>query len=384
MVIDFCIPLKGDRTMNIYTLLLSTVVSLFLCSTPALSAGRYSAARCPETVSVLQLLCADANKDARGYLTYANQAQQEGHEAIAQLFAALARSQESLAENSQLLLAAFDQEAGDSPAANAVLHGTKIDLDLMINVALAGVEKRYSLFLEMVRPEGNAEAIASVQQALKVKGDHLDWVKAARGSLGLLGSKLANQFWVCEGCGAIVSSMPRGACAICSGRPTDFAAVTGSWKVIWAAENNPQLSKTERAYVRRFCRALFARNPQDLPSSPAMGAFDSAAYQKWGLGPRRAFCTEEMMYVAAVEEMVAAWDRYRQINLDNLTEPEKQYLQKMHQAFGQGPINLSSKRGTGALSATLEKVLGEVEMLSGSKVLLDIDMIYIKRATAEQ
>jgi rubrerythrin len=369
--------------MKSITLLLSTVVSLFLCSTPVFAAGRYSAARCPETVSVLQLLYADANKDAKAYLTHANQAQQEGHEAVAQLFAALARSQEVLAENSQLLMAAFGQEVGDASSGDVVLHGTKNDLDLTVNVALAGVEKRYSLFLEMVRPEGNAEAIAAVQQALKVKGDHLDWAKAARGSLGLLGSKLANQFWVCGGCGAIVSNMPRAACAICSGRPTDFTAVTGGWKVLWAAEANPQLSKTEKAYVRRYCRSLFAMNSQALPSRPAMGAFDSAAYQKWGLGPQRAFCPEEMIYVASVEDMVASWDRYRQINLDNLTEPEKQYLQKMHQAFGQGPIDLSSKRGTGALSPALEKVLGEVEMLSGSKTLLDIDLIYIKRATAE-
>jgi len=370
--------------MKIFTLLFSTVVSLFLCSYPTLAAGRYSAVRCPETVSVLQLLYADANKDAKAYLTYANQAQQEGHEAVAQLFAALARSQEVLAENSRLLMAAFSQEAGDVSSGDVVLHGTKNDLDLTTNVGLAGVEKRYSLFLAMVRPEGNAEAIAAVQQEWKVKGDHLDWAKAARGSLGILGSKLANQFWVCAGCGAIVSNSPRGACAICSGRPTDFTAVTGGWKVIWASESNPQLSKTEKAYVRRYCRTLFAGNSQNMPSTPAMGAFDSAAYQKWGLGPRRAFCTEEMIYVASVGDMVASWDRYRQINLDNLTEPEKQYLQKMHQAFGQGPIDLSSKRGTGALSPTLEKILGEVEILSGSKTLLDIDLIYIKRATAEQ
>ena len=56
----------------------------------------------------------------------------------------------------------------------------------------------------------------------------------------------------------------------------------------------------------------------------------------------------------------------------------------MHQAFGQGPINLSSNRGTGALSPALEKILGEVEVLSGSKTLLDIDLVYIQRATAEQ
>lgn len=369
--------------MKIFKLLLSTTVLLFLCSIPALTAGRYSAAQCPETVSVLQLLYADANKDAKAYLTYANQAQQEGHEAVAQLLAAMARSQEVLAENSQLLMAAFDLEAGDSSSGDTVLHGTKNDLDLTINVALAGVEKRYSLFLEMVRPEGNAEAIAAVQQEWKVKGDHLDWAKSARGSLGLLGSRIGDQYWVCGGCGAIVSNMPRTTCTICRGSPTEYSAVTGCWKVIWAAETNPQLSKAEKAYVRRYCRELFAGSSQNLPTSPAMGVFDSAAYQKWGLGPRRAFCTEEMIYVASVEDMVAAWDRYRQINLDNLTEPEKQYLQKMHQAFGQGPIDLSSKRGTGELSPTLEKVLGEVEVLSGSKTLLDIDLIYIKRVTAE-
>lgn len=369
--------------MKIFKLLISTTVLFVLCSYPVLAAGRYSAARCPETVSVLQLLYSDANKDAKAYLSYANQARQEGHEAVAQLFAALARSQEVLAENSQLLMAAFDQEAGDSSAGSVVLHGTKSDLDLAINVGLAGVEKRYSLFLAMVQPEGNAEAIAAVQQEWKVKSDHLEWAKAARGSLGILGGKLASQFWVCGGCGAIVSNSPRLACAICSGRPTDFTAVTGCWKVIWAAENNPQLNKTEKAYVQRYCRALFAMNSKELQSKPAIGVFNTDAYQKWGLGPQRAFCAEEMIYVASLEEMAASWDRYRQINLDNLTDPEKQYLQKMHQAFGQGPINLSSKRGTGALSPALEKVLGEVEVLSGSKTLLDIDLVYIQRATAE-
>ncbi|NLH16204.1 MAG: hypothetical protein GX455_06470 [Phycisphaerae bacterium] len=369
--------------MKRITLLISMAITVFLCPLLVVAAGRYSAARCPETVSVLQLMYSDAQKDAKTYLTYANQASREGHEAIAQLFAALARSQEVLAENNQLLMAAFDQEAPDSSSGEVALHGTKHDMDLMINVGLAGVDKRYSLFMEMIRREGNAEAIASVEQERKIKEDHLEWIKTGRGSLGLLGGRLGDQYWVCNGCGAIVSNMPRAACAICSGRPTDFTAITGCWKVIWATENNPQLSKSEKAYVRRYCRAMFAKNPQDLPSRPAMGVFDSAAYRKWGIGPQRAFCSEEMIYVASLEEMVGSWDQYRQINLDTLTDPEKEYLQKMHQAFGQGPIDLSSKRGTGTLSAGLEKVLDEVEVLSGSKLLLDIDLIYIKRATTE-
>jgi hypothetical protein len=113
-----------------------------------------------------------------------------------------------------------------------------------------------------------------------------------------------------------------------------------------------------------------------------MGAMSSPAYAKWGLGPQRAFCPEEMIYIGAIEEMAAAWDQYRSINLDTLNDAEKQYLQKMHQAFGEGPIDLSTKRGTGQLSATLEKALSDVEVLSGSRTLLDIDLIYIKRATS--
>ncbi len=369
--------------MKRITLLIGMVVTVFLCPLLVVAAGRYSSSRYAETVSVLQLMYSDAQKDAKTYLTYANQASREGYEAVAQLFAALARSQEVLAENNQLLMASFDQEAGDASSGEVALHGTRHDMDLMINVGLAGVGKRYSLFLEMIRREGNPEAIAAVEQERKIKEDHLEWLKTGRGSLGLLGGRLGDQYWVCNGCGSIVSNSPRAACPICSGRPTDFTAITGCWKVIWAAENNPQLSKAEKAYVRRYCRAMFAKKLQDLPPQPVVGTFDSAAYQKWGLGPQRAFCTEEMIYIAAVEEMAASWDRYRRIDLGALTDSEKEYLKKMHDAFGQGPIDLSSKRGTGALSPELEKVLDDVEVLSGSKVLLDIELIYIKRATAE-
>ncbi len=362
---------------------LSTAGLVFFGAFPVL-AGRYNSAQCPETVAVLQLMYSDAQKDARQYLACARQAEDEGYSAIAQLYAAIASSETVLAENSKLLTAAFDQEVDDTSATEPSLHGTRNNLDLAINVGLAGVEKRYSLFMEMIRPEGNAEAISTIKQEWDVKLGYLEWMKSVRSSLGLLGGfgpKPSETYSVCQNCGNIVSVPPRVQCEICSGKPADFRPVTRCWKVQYAIENNPMLNKAEKGYARRYCRALFSEEPPATKTMLPSRIFESSSYKKWGLGPQKAFGPEEILYILSLDEMAVSWQRYIEIDLDSLTDAEKEYLAKMHQSYGQGPIDLSAHRGS--FSKTFNTILDEVEILSGSKALLDVDMVYLRRASGE-
>jgi rubrerythrin len=362
---------------------LSTAGLVFFGEFPVL-AGRYNSAQCPETLAVLQLLYSDAQKDARLYLACARRAEDEGYSAIAQLYAAMACSETVLAENSKLLMAAFDQEADDSSATEPAVHGTKNNLDLAINVGLAGVDKRYSLFMEMIRPEGNAEAISTIKQEWLVKNSYLDWIKSVRSSLGLLGSfaaKPSETYSVCQICGNIVSMSPRSPCEVCSAKPSDFQMVTGCWKVQYAIENNEMLSRAEKGYARRYCRALFSTESPAMTAMLPTGIFESSPYKKWGLGPQKAFGPEESRYILALEEMAVSWQKYIEIDLDSLTDTEKQYLAKMHQSYGKGPINLTDKRS--GFSESLNRALTEVEILSGSGALLDVDLIYLRRLSAE-
>ncbi|HEV56415.1 MAG TPA: rubrerythrin family protein [Phycisphaerales bacterium] len=349
------------------------------------AAGRYVPTQYPQTAAVLQVLFGDAVRKEHTFLAYAAGAEEEGSAPMVALFAALARSQSVLAENARLLLAEFDTEV-ETPLGNGVSVGeTRHNLEITANIALAKLDDRYRVFLDMIRAERNAEAMAEVQAVWDVKKRQREIVQKGLSATGLLGwtAKLPQGYCVCPVCGYIVAEGDAGArCPYCNTEGIENEVVGSEWKVFWGLDQNTALDDAQRAAAKRFYRLVAS---QDVGLAPAPGStlLGSDAYQMWGLGSSGGFSDEEKAYIAAVPLLARAWEVYQAIDLGELSENEKQYIARIHTKYGQGPVDLMKLREGGDLSGEAAQVLDIVEALSGSLYLSDRDLVFLQRFDLE-
>lgn len=349
------------------------------------SGGRYQPFQYPETTAVLQVLYGDGMRACRLYTFCARKANTEGYKNIEKFFSALAMSESILAENHKLLLKEFNIEVdGFEIDEEPEIHGTRHNLELTANIGLAKIDKRFEVFLEMIQPENNAEAISNIKAAKEVKEGHLKLVKKALSSTGIMGivSKSTEDYFVCKMCGQIEEDMPAANCEVCEVGSDFYEEVTAKWMVYNAIDRNILLADTEKAYAKRVYDAIFEEEVTPGQPDVSPDVFGKESYAKWGLGPMREFSDQEKVYIDKIEETAENWQQYSSIDLGRLTSEEKEYLEKMHDKYGAGPVDLSDKKGTGTFSDRMEELLGMVEVLSGTPVLLDVDIIFIKRATA--
>jgi len=348
-------------------------------------AGAYVPTQYPQTTAVLQVLHADALRKEHMFLAYAARADDEGAEAMTALFAALARSQQVLADNTRQLLAKFDTEA-DLPTRNGINVGeTRHNLEIAANIALAKIDDRYGVFLDMIRPEQNAEALAEVQAVWHVKKCQRKLVDQALGGMGFLGlgSKLPKEYAVCEVCGYIVGDDEiESRCPYCGAEGIEEAVVGSEWKVAWGLDQNTSLDEVQRAYAKRFYR-LVAATQVGLVDVPAAAALAAEPYATWGLGTSGPLSDEEKAYLALVPVAAQAWQTYAAIDLGQLSDEEQQYIARMHEKYGAGPIDLTGPRQSGGFSARLSRLLDIVEALSGSALLGDKELVFLNRFELE-
>ncbi len=348
-------------------------------------AGRYVPTQYPQTTAVLQVLYGDAVRKEHTFLAYAAGADKEGSEPMVALFAALARSQGVLAENARFLLAEFDVEA-EAPLMNGVSVGeTRHNLEITTNIALAKLDDRYKVFLDMIRAERNAEAMAEVQAVWDIKKRQREVVQKGLSATGLLGwtAKLPQDYCVCSVCGYIVAEGDAGTrCSYCNTEGIENEVVASEWRVFWGLAQNTTLDDAQRAAARRFYR-LVASQRVGVAGNPGSALLGSDAYQRWGLGTGGGFCDEEKAYMAAVPLLARAWEAYQAIDLGELSENEKQYIARMHTKYGQGPVDLLKLRESGDLSGKVAQVLDIVEALSGSLYLSDRDLVFLERFDLE-
>ena len=102
-------------------------------------------------------------------------------------------------------------------------------------------------------------------------------------------------------------------------------------------ENNDLLEPEEKTYAKRCL--LFMYNTYKLEDNskftPQM--LESKLYEKWGLGPRREFNAAETAYIVNIDNFMRAWDIYNNLDMDNLSPSEKEYLQTVHRKYGPTP-----------------------------------------------
>jgi hypothetical protein len=101
---------------------------------------------------------------------------------------------------------------------------------------------------------------------------------------------------------------------------------------------NDFLNKEETEYAKR-CYGYLMKHPDDSePLHFGTYNFDSDLYKKWGLGNRRLFIKPEKQYILRIEYIGVLWMYYEGVDLNNLDVLEENFLQKIHDYYGQRPL----------------------------------------------
>jgi hypothetical protein len=102
---------------------------------------------------------------------------------------------------------------------------------------------------------------------------------------------------------------------------------------------NELLDKEEKGYAKRCYGYLIERpDTSSMPPDISKYDFNSDIYRKWGLGKRRVFIKPEKRYILKTEDIDIMWKIYKDVDLNNLNDLEKNFLNKIHNLYGPGSL----------------------------------------------
>jgi len=149
------------------------------------------------------------------------------------------------------------------------------------------------------------------------------------------------------------------------------------------------LSDEEKAYARRMfafaMTSLFIEsdlqdlNEMSIDMTNHPDYFEPTHwYQKWGLGAKTTgFTLEEKVYLALLPNMPAYWEAYNRTDLESVSQDDADWLARLHEEYGEGPIHCSALREEWGDSKPNITLLAIAEALSGSEYLNDRSLLVI-------
>ena len=155
----------------------------------------------------------ESNASAR-YAEFAKKADEEGYKAVAVLFRAASRSEEIHANNHGKAIV----KLGGNPTADvkpADVKSTKENLEAAIKGESYEVATMYPGFLEVAKTDKNADAIRSINGALKAEVEHQKLYAEALANLDAWKTVTAS-IWVCPVCEFTVKDPAPAKCPVCS------------------------------------------------------------------------------------------------------------------------------------------------------------------------
>ena len=171
-------------------------------------------------------------------------------------------------------------------------------------------------------------------------------------------------------------------------RPKGTEKASPEQLLLQQIDKNTALIKQEKAFAKRIYKMMVKVKKQDESANLEdividINMFDPDLYSKWGLGDKKGFSLEEKLYLFGLSQMQQAWEIYNSINLNELSEEEKNFLKKLHEEYGPGPINLreETRKKQGGLQPHQETWFDLVSAPSGHKKLNDVDLIFLYRMT---
>lgn len=155
----------------------------------------------------------ESNAHAK-YLAFAKKADEEGYQQVAVLFRAAARAEEIHASNHKAVIAKLGGEA-KADIKPAEVQSTKENLEAAIKGETYEMETMYPAFIKVAQTDKNADAIKSLNGAMKVEADHAKLYTEALGNLDGWKTVTA-EFSVCPVCGFTTMKLDFAKCPICS------------------------------------------------------------------------------------------------------------------------------------------------------------------------
>jgi rubrerythrin len=157
------------------------------------------------------------------YLAFARKADEEGYKQVAVLFRAAARSEEIHASNHKAAIAKLGGEA-KADITPADVKTTKENLEAAIKGETYENETMYPAFIKVAQTDKNADAIKTLNGAMKVEAEHAKLYKEALGNLDGWKTVTA-EFSVCPVCGFTTMKLDFPKCPVCSTEASKFEKI---------------------------------------------------------------------------------------------------------------------------------------------------------------
>ena len=194
-----------------------------------LRAGRTQAAGYPITVAAMR----DAQVAEMGvyyrYTDFARKAQQDDYRGIAYLFAAFAAAEFVHAGNFGRIQAGLGVEVPPIAKPVFTVGSTRDNLMAAADGEIRSVDDYYPRLLEQIRPEGHADAMASVNYAWETEKRHRDKIRQVQRWSPSFFEQVAKaidsktgQYYVCQLCGCTLNQVPAKACPVCKNLPQHY------------------------------------------------------------------------------------------------------------------------------------------------------------------
>ena len=164
----------------------------------------------------------ESNAHAR-YLEFAKKADEEGYKQVALLFRAAARSEEIHARNHEAAITKLGG-AAKADVKPADVKSTKENLEAAVKGETYEMKTMYPKFLEVARADKSADAIKSLNGAMKAEAEHAKLYKEALDNLDAW-KTIAIDLYVCPVCGYTTKTLDFAKCPVCSTDASKFEKI---------------------------------------------------------------------------------------------------------------------------------------------------------------
>ncbi|NIM99003.1 MAG: rubrerythrin [candidate division Zixibacteria bacterium] len=186
----------------------------------------------PKTIDALQERYVDEIHGVHRYLAYAQKAISEDYPNIAYLFVAFAASESIHARNLKGLLVDLGVQVNEIPKPEFRVSTTQDNLNKAATVEIEEIDYEYPRLIEYIKPEKHGATIQSIIYAWKAEEQHRDLLKKVLSGTGVFFGLLAEKiertslhFYVDQGCGSILTHLPKDVCPICKGPVVQYNEV---------------------------------------------------------------------------------------------------------------------------------------------------------------
>jgi rubrerythrin len=166
------------------------------------------------------------------YTEFGQRAHIDGYRGVAYLFTALAASELIHASNFAKILARLNVKVATVLKPTLHVGSTRENLIAAASGEVESIDSFYPKLLDQIRPEGHADAIATVRFAWASEQQHRDKIQQIQRWSPIFFEQVARiidektgQYFVCSLCGSTLNVVPSAKCPVCSNPPSHYRLI---------------------------------------------------------------------------------------------------------------------------------------------------------------